>query len=101
MRPTLALLLLVLAGCATTNPDDATAVAAVLNAAGADFTSVTAEANGSVAIETRLYPKDDNKNYASLTCGPVILAKRNGDLPTIKNARVRASDGSTLAYCDL
>lgn len=104
-RITAALLLfLTLAGCGNNSEaalDDAVAVAKVLNAYGAHFTSVTPDRPGVVAIETTLYPKDENEGYASLICGPVITAKRNGDLPTIKSARVRASDGSTLAYCDL
>ena len=98
---TVVVLALLLTACGSPSQDDAIAVAKVLNATQADFTTVTAEPNGSVAVETTLYPKSDNEPFAAQVCGPIILAKRNGDLPTINSARIRASDGSTLAYCNL
>lgn len=105
MRPTLILALAVtLAGCGQDEQaaqEQARALAAVLNAARAEFTTITVDRPGILAIETSLYPKPENEMHAMLICGPVVSAALTGDLPGIEDVRVRASDGSTLVYCEM
>lgn len=81
--------------------DDAIAVADVLNSYGADFTSVTPDRPGVVAIETTLYPKAENKEHAALVCAPVVAEALAGNLPGIRDVRVRASDKTTLHVCPI
>lgn len=64
-----------------------------------DWTSVTDEGRGTVAIETSLYPKPENETYAAALCGITATALPNDDLAGLKDVRVRAADGSTLTYC--
>lgn len=64
-----------------------------------DWTSVTDEGRGTVAIETNLYPKPENETHARDLCAITAAALPNDDLTGLSDVRVRASDGSTLAYC--
>jgi len=85
-------------------PDDgpyAADLTAGLNAVSAEFESVTDEGGGTVAVETSLYPKDENKVFAENLCGAIAGVYVNGGADGLESARVRASDGSTLARCPL
>jgi len=75
----------------------ATDLARLLHESGSDFDSVTDEGGGVVAIETSLYPKPENQTYAADLCAVVTFNVIAG----LEDARVRASDGSTLLVCTL
>lgn len=93
---------LLAAGCSAGGGGDyAEQLAAELSLLGADFTSVTDEGRGVVAVETDLYPDEESEQWAEGICGMVAAAVNGGAVEGLRDARVRGANGSTLSVCTL